>query len=298
MNMNVLMLWLFNALAQFPLSVLHRLGSFLGALHYRFSANYAARLRENLGHALLFWQHRGNTQLNLEQTLKANVSEVGKSLLELPWIWRRPLEKVVASVKQCDGWESVADAQVQGKGVIILTPHFGCFELIGLYVAARAPMTCLYRRPRWAILDSLMHQGRERGLMKLAPADLGGVRQLLKALKRGEIIGVLPDQVPSNGEGEWVNFFGRPAYTMTLIGRLLQASGAAVVMCQVQRLPKGEGFKMRFTPVGLNDASSAATQINAALEDVIQTCPEQYLWSYNRYKVPRGITAPDNPKES
>jgi KDO2-lipid IV(A) lauroyltransferase len=216
--------------------------------------------------------------------------------MELPWIWRHPLDKVVPKVTQCHGWEHVEALHKQGKGVIVLTPHFGCFEMIGLYIAARLPMTCLYRRPRWPFLDTLMHEGRERGLMKLAPADLGGVRQLLKALKRGEIIGVLPDQVPSNGEGEWIPFFGRPAYTMTLIGKLVQSSGAGVVMCQTERLPSGKGYTMRFIPLSLNLTMPAAHQINRALEEVILTCPEQYLWSYNRYKVSAGVAAPNTAK--
>lgn len=296
--MNRLIRWMFTLLSYFSLPVLHRLGSFLARWHFCFSVKYAARLQENLANALRFWQDKGADVLDSQQALSANVSEIGKSLLELPWIWRRPLAEVIASVKQCEGWESVVQAQAQGKGVIIITPHLGCFELIAIYVAAQLPMTSLYRRPRWASLDALMRQGRERGQMKLVPADLGGVRQLFKALKRGEIIGVLPDQVPSNGEGEWAQFFGRPAYTMTLIGRLLQASGAALVLCQAQRIPQGKGFTLRFMPLTLTDKSSPASQINTALEDLIEMCPTQYLWSYNRYKVPRGVAAPTHPKES
>jgi KDO2-lipid IV(A) lauroyltransferase len=239
-----------------------------------------------------------HTPAEFETVLCANVAEVGKSIMELPWVWRRPLAEVVASVRQCHGWEHIETPQANGKSVIILTPHFGCFELVALYTAARLPMVSMYKSPRWKFLDTLMHQGRERGQMKLAPADLGGVRQLLKALKRGEIIGVLPDQVPSNGEGEWVNFFGRPAYTMTLIGRLMQASGAAVVMCHMQRLPRGEGYEMYCTPLALENTHSISAQVNVALENVIRDCPEQYLWSYNRYKTPRGVDSPNNSKES
>jgi KDO2-lipid IV(A) lauroyltransferase len=126
---------------------------------------------------------------------------------------------------------------------------------------------------------------------------LGGVRQLIKTLKHGGIIGVLPDQVPGNGEGEWVPFFGRPAYTMTLIGKLIKSSGAAVVMCSSERLPHGEGYALHFTPLTIDSAISVPLQINAALETTIRTCPEQYLWSYNRYKVPRGALPPDTVRE-
>ena len=282
------MVILFDVLARLPLSVLHRLGTLLGWVTYLFSRRYASRLRENLQKAGL-----GLSESELSKLLHANISETGKGVMELPWVWRRPLKQVVASLKQCHGWEIFESARAQGKGVIMLTPHAGCFEVIGLFVASRLPMTCMYRPPRWKFLDILMHEGRERGQMKLAPTDLGGVRQLLKTLKRGELIGVLPDQVPGNGEGEWVPFFGHPAYTMTLIGRLMESSGAPVVMCHSERLPRGEGYILHFAPLSFDVATSIPRQMNAALEAVIRKHPEQYLWSYNRYKVPRGALPPD-----
>jgi KDO2-lipid IV(A) lauroyltransferase len=286
------MVILFDVLARLPLSVLHRLGTLLGWVTYLSSKRYAGRLRENLQKAELVHE-----DAEFHKLLRANISEMGKAVMELPWVWRRPLVKVVSSVRQCHGWEHFEAACAQGKGVITLTPHVGCFEVIGLYIAARMPMTCMYRPPRWKFLDTLMHEGRERGQMKLAPTDLGGVRQLLKTLKRGEIIGVLPDQVPGNGEGEWAPFFGRPAYTMTLIGRLVEASGAAVVMCHCERLPHGQGYDLYFTPMSFDTSTSIPGQMNAALEVVIRNHPEQYLWSYNRYKVPRGALPPDAIKE-
>jgi KDO2-lipid IV(A) lauroyltransferase len=283
------MVWMFNLLAYLPLSVLHRLGTMFGWLTYWSSGSYAKRLRENLRHGLEYIEGKeGISDADFNKILRASVSEVGKSAMELPWVWKRPLEEVVGSVKQCHGWEHIEAAQAQGKGVVTMTPHFGCFELISLYIAARQPMTSMYRPPKWKFLDILMHQGRERGQTKLAATDMGGVRQLLKALKRGETIGILPDQVPADGEGEWTPFFGRPAYTMTLIGRLVQSSGALMVMCQCKRLPRGEGFELRILPLTLDAASSIPRQINASMEEVIRTCPEQYLWSYNRYKGPRG----------
>jgi KDO2-lipid IV(A) lauroyltransferase len=286
------MVILFHVLARLPLSVLHQLGALLGWITYLSSARYASRLRENL--------HRSGmarTEPEMRQLLHTNIREMGKGIMELPWVWRRPLAKIVSSVQQCHGWEHLEAARAQGKGVIMLTPHIGCFEVIGLYVAAHTPMTCMYRPPRWKFLDTLMHEGRERGEMKLAPTDLGGVRQLLKALKKGQVIGVLPDQVPGNGEGEWAPFFGRPAYTMTLIGRLMESSGAAVVMCHCERLPRGGGYALHISPLSFDATTSVPKQMNSALEAVIRNHPEQYLWSYNRYKVPRGALPPDTSEE-
>ena len=286
------MVILFDALARLPLSVLHRLGALLGWLIYLTSGRYASRLRENLRNAGL-----SRSETEFREMLYANIREMGKGIMELPWVWRRPLDEVVAAVRQYHGWEHVEAAHAQGRGVILLTPHFGCFELISLYIAARLPLTSMYSPPRWKSLDVLMHEGRARGQTKLAPADMGGVRQLLRALRRGENIGVLPDQVPGSGEGVWVPFFGRPAYTMTLIGRLIESSGAPVVMCHCERLSGGAGYVLHFSPMSFDAANPVPGQINAALEEVIRTCPEQYLWSYNRYKVPRGALPPDAVKE-
>lgn len=283
------MVILFDVFSRLPLSVLHRLGALLGWIIYRTSKRYSSRLRENLEYSGI----KGGDQL-----LHTNIREAGKGVMELPWVWKRSLAEVVASVKRIHGWENLEAANAQGKGVVILTPHIGCFEVIGLYVAAHQPFTCMYRPPRYPSLDKLMHQGRGRGQMKLVPADLGGVRHLLKALKRGEAIGVLPDQVPGNGEGEWAPFFGRPAYTMTLIGRLIQVSGAPVVMCHSERLPDGEGFALYFSPLTFDSEQSIPKQLNESLETVIRKHPAQYLWSYNRYKVPRGALPPEANKDS
>lgn len=287
-----LMVGIFELLARLSLPVLHRLGAWLGWMTYLFSPQYAARMRENLLHAGL-----ERSEAALRKLLHENIREAGKGVMELPWVWRRPLDEVVSSVKQCHGWEYLESAHARGKGVIVLTPHIGCFEVISLYIAARLPITSMYRPPRWKFLDALMHQGRARGQMKLVAADFGGVRQMLKALKRGESIGVLPDQVPGNGEGEWASFFGRPAYTMTLIGRLIESSGAPVVMCYSERLDKGSGYILNFTPMEFDDSRSISQQINNALEAVIRSLPGQYLWSYNRYKVPRGVQPPNDFKE-
>lgn len=272
---------IFRLLSALPLSVLHFLGALLGRLTYAFSKPYAARMRENL-------QQAGFDPELLPQV----ISEAGKSILELPWIWGRPYDEVLGAVQECRGMAHVHAAQARGKGTIILTPHLGCFEIVGLYVAKYMPFTMLYRQPRLRWVEGVMCRGRERGLAKLAKADLSGVRLLYKALKRGEAIGLLPDQVPSGGEGEWANFFGRPAYTMTLAGRLAQASDAAILMVSAER--RAKGYVISFEPLQLDYSRSVPQQINEALEKAIRACPAQYLWSYNRYKVARGVPPPEH----
>ncbi|MBI5435699.1 MAG: lysophospholipid acyltransferase family protein [Nitrosomonadales bacterium] len=286
-----IVVWLFNLAARLPLGALHRLGTLLGWATYLLSGKYARRLRENLRYEM------GNCpEKDVRKVLSASVAEAGKGVAELPWLWRRPLTEVVASVRACHGWEHVEAARARGKGVIFLTPHLGCFEVSATYAAESIPITVLYRPPKLAWLEQVIRSGRERGQMRLARTDVSGVRLLYKALKRNEAIGLLPDQVPGQGEGEWADFFGRPAYTMTLVGRLVESSGAAVLMAYAERLPKGAGYVIYITPLEFVPGLPVTRQINAALEKVVRACPTQYLWSYNRYKVPAGIEPPRQQK--
>ncbi len=279
---------LFRFVALLPLRVLHGLGTVLGHVVYLFSAKYAARTRDNLKLADVASDHA-----QYRKILAAAIGEAGKSMAELPWIWRRPYPEVIGKVLDCIGLEYINIAQAGGKGIIFLTPHLGCFEISALYAAQRMPITVLYRPPKLPWLEAVMRSGRERGQARLAKADISGVRLLYKALKRGEAIGLLPDQVPSRGEGEWANFFARPAYTMTLIGRLAEASGAAVLLASAERQAQGRGYVIRVAPLSLDFSRPVAQQVNNALEQVIRDCPTQYLWSYNRYKAPRGVLPPE-----
>jgi KDO2-lipid IV(A) lauroyltransferase len=275
--------WLFSVIARLPLGVLHRFGALMGWGTYWLSGKYSSRLRENLG-----FYNAGRHAPALNKVLRASVAEAGKSIAELPWVWRRPVAEVLAKVRHCYGREHFDDARKSGKGLIVLTPHLGCFEIIGLYVASEMPMTCMYSTPKRVWMDDVIRSGRQRGKMFLARADIGGVRTLFKALKRGEAIGLLPDQVPANGEGEWADFFGKPAYTMTLAGRLLESTGARVLLSYVVRRPHGDGYDIHFAPLELKTDIPVTRQINSVLEKIIRTSPAQYLWSYNRYKVPLG----------
>jgi Kdo2-lipid IVA lauroyltransferase/acyltransferase len=159
-----------------------------------------------------------------------------------------------------------------------------------MYVAQRVPLTALYRPPRQRWLEPLMIRGRTRGGANVAPATLRGVRTLYKALQRGEAVGLLPDQAPQTGEGVWANFFGRPAYTMTLVRRLQKQTGAAVFFVFAERLSKGRGYVLHLEAYKGDELDETA--LNRAIEDMVRRCPTQYLWSYNRYKVPHGATAP------
>ncbi|QDX82372.1 lipid A biosynthesis acyltransferase [Denitratisoma sp. DHT3] len=277
------MVFLFRLLSLLPLSWLHGMGGVAGWLAYFLVPRYRRLLRQNLMQAGLDAPGRA---------LGAAV-QAGRALLELPKLWLRPQAEVVGRVVQVSGWSLVEQAWAAGHGVLFLTPHLGCFEITAQYYASRRPMTVLYRRPKRAALAPLIERGRGANL-KLAPADLSGVRTLLRALRQGEAVGMLPDQVPGSGEGVWVPFFGRPAYTMTLAARLAD-SGATVLLAYAERLPGGRGYHLRLFPLPApleGEPARKAAALNRALEDLIRQCPEQYLWGYNRYKRPRGAPPP------
>ena len=273
---------LFRLLSRLPLGMLHRLGALLGWLVYLCAPTYRRRLRGNLARA-------GYTALRAPA-----IAEAGKSILELAFVWCAAPQRVLRTA-QVENWPVAQAALDGGNGVIFLTPHLGCFEIIAQAIAARIPLTALYRPPRKNALKPLIEGARSRHNLLLAPANLGGVRTLLKALKQGGAIGLLPDQVPQNGEGVWADFFGTPAYTMTLPAKLQQMTGATIILSYAQRLPGGRGFVVRFVPcppLAGTTPQQQAQALNRAMEDLIAHCPAQYFWSYNRFKTPAGVTAP------
>ncbi len=270
-----------------PLSLLHGLGALLGFISNLFNSKSYKHARQNLMQSGLI-----SKPAEFKKTLSDNALENGKGLFETFAIWFKPQANVLNWVKGIDGWQHVEAALQSGKGIIFLTPHLGCFEITSFYYGAHYPMTVLYRQPRQQWLLPLIAAGRQRGKITLAPANSAGVKQLLQALKRGEAIGMLPDQAPFEGEGEWAPFFGRPAYTMTLASKLAQKSGAQVLMAFGERLSCGRGYNIHIQPIVAGGIATPAL-LNAEIERIIQQCPTQYLWSYDRYKIREQEPPPD-----
>jgi Kdo2-lipid IVA lauroyltransferase/acyltransferase len=277
--------FLLRIAAKLPLRVLHAVGTVLGWTVYGMSPTYRRNLRDNLAQA----------GLTDARTRRETIAAVGQMVAETPALWFRPQAEVAALVKGLEGEADAAlAAAAQGRPLLFLTPHMGSFEVTAQYASLQVPITVLYRAPKMAWLEPLMQEGRSRGRVRLAPADLSGVRELMAALKRGEAAGFLPDQVPGQGEGEWAEFFGRPAYTMTLAAKLVDRPEIVAFLAYARRLPRGEGYAIvvRRLPARLA-GESATRRMNRAIESLVRECPGQYLWGYNRYKRPRG--APPAP---
>lgn len=285
---------LFRLLARLPLAMNHAAGAFAGRLVYRLSPRYRRRIIENLTQSGLF----GGPE-DVRRIAHENAGEIGKGASELAWALFRA-DDVPALVVRRIGWDAVERLRAEKRPIIFVTPHLGGYDVAGRYLWSQVPILAMYRPHKIFWIDELLREGRNAGAApdgtNVAPATMAGVRMVLKHLRRGGCSVVLPDQVPGLGEGEWADFFGRPAYTMTLLGRLQEASGAAIVFCFAERLARGAGYVLHLEalPEPLpEDRAQSARQVNAMVEKLVRVCPTQFLWGYNRYKRPAG--APPAP---
>jgi Kdo2-lipid IVA lauroyltransferase/acyltransferase len=277
-------------ISRWPLGLLHGIGVVLGWMTWALSPSYRRRLRANAELAGVSAGAR-----------RRSVGEAGRMVAEVPWLWLKPPHETLAGLVRWDGAEVIDAAIAAGRGTLLLTPHLGSFEVSARAVVERfgdrRPLTVLYRPARKAWLREMEETSRHRPGLATAPAALAGVRQMLRALRRGEMVGLLPDQVPPQGQGVWAPFFGQPAYTMTLAARMVQQTGATPVLLWCERLAGGAGFVVHARsldealppPDDTSEAAqvAAATVINRAMERVILAQSSQYLWGYDRYKTPR-----------
>lgn len=266
-------------LSRWPLGLLHAFGSLLGWGVFLASGVYRRRFIQNARQAgFRFSDVRGA------------VGQAGRLVAELPRLWSAQPVPIA-----CTGIEHVEAAHATGRGLLFLTPHLGSFEVTAQAYAARyasvgRSITVMYRPARQAWLQAWMGGARDRPGLKAVPTTLAGIKQMLKALKAGEAVGLLPDQVPPEGQGVWSDFFGHAAYTMTLSARLALQTDAVVLLVWGERLPAGQGYVVHFEPFPQPQARQLeplVNQINQAMERLVRRCPRQYLWGYARYKQPR-----------
>jgi len=284
------MITLFRLLARVPMPLMHWFGAMLGWLVWWSAPGYRRRFRANAASAGF-----GPGQY------RPAISAAGKMASELPWLWLRPHgETVLDRVVRWEGVEAFEAAMQAKKGVILVAPHLGSWEMCGQaigerFLASYGPITALFRpaRKKW-MADLIAAGSRDRPGLQTLPTNNTGVRGLIRTLRGGGYTGILPDQVPPLGQGVWAPFLGRPAYTMTLLPRLAQQTGAACFLSVCERLPRGAGYVIRFEPIvgtALTDAKApiedAAAAMNDAISGLIRRLPGQYVWDYARFKEPR-----------
>jgi KDO2-lipid IV(A) lauroyltransferase len=280
-------LWLAGLL---PLRVLHALGSALG------DAAWWLRRRE-----------RRITEINLRLVSAALgdalgpadarqvLRESGKSAVEVAKIWSGRPEAALRLVREVQGADLFEQAIASGKGVIIAAPHLGCWELLSYWLAERTSLAIVYRPPRNTDMEALLIKARGASKVEQVRAEGAGVRSLYRRLAAGGVVGILPDQQPKQGEGEFAPFFGIEALTMVLVPRLAERTGATVLFAFAERLPRGAGFRIRLQSasegIADTDLRVACTAMNRSVEECVRIAPLQYQWHYKRYSI-----SPPGPK--
>ncbi|NOX75549.1 MAG: lysophospholipid acyltransferase family protein, partial [Gammaproteobacteria bacterium] len=267
-----------------PLAVAHALGAKLGSLFNLFNNPLRHVARQNIDLCFPEW-----TQQQRHRLVRECLQETAKAALETGGIWLWSPEHILAKVREVSGASLLEEAMAKGKGAILVAPHLGAWEMAGLYCGMLRPITALYRPPRIQGVDTLIREARERIGSTLVPTDGGGIRILYKALRRGELVGLLPDQDPDREAGVFAPFFGMQANTMTLLPRLARKSGATVLLVYAERLPRGRGYHLHFLPTHENlhsdDPLVAARSLNQAVEAGVCALPAQYQWTYKRFKT-------------
>lgn len=275
----------FKCLGVFPLSFLRAIGSAFGWLLWVLPGSYKQRALQNL--AIAFPYH---DDAKRQQWAREAMRHICQMFMEMPYWWRDWSSKRVAAHTQPIDWALADQLLAKGKGLILISPHLGSYELLGSLFSARHPATVLFKPPRIAWLRDFIKSLRTQTNLRVVPADGSGVRALVKALLKGQTVGLLPDQVPVLGEGVWAPFFGRNAYTMRLVHRLQTLTGAPVIMLCVVRVPGEKLCKVEYWEVPTpwpEDPIAALTIMNQNVERAIRLAPTQYLWGYNRYREPR-----------
>ncbi|WP_447528080.1 lysophospholipid acyltransferase family protein [Vreelandella sp. TE19] len=274
--------WLWKTLSRRRLTTLWRVASLLGPQVYRFSKRERRVTELNLNEV-----YPSATAKEQKHLAKQSLKHSTATMLELGFAWMAAPERVAASIVEVHGRDKLDSARAEGRGVIVLAPHFGNWEVLNFWLSSHFPFTAMYEPPKINDLEPIIRHGRERMGASLVPTNPRGVAALLKALKRSEAIGILPDQEPNWGSGVFAPFFGRPAYTATLLPKLVVRTQARVVTGVALRVP-GKGFVIHFLDaderVYSEEDVTSATGVNASVEASIALAPEQYQWEYKRYR--------------
>ncbi len=275
-----------------PLAWLRALGAGMGHLMLAMNSRETHIARRNLGliQAELCEQTRA-------QNLKALMRSTGQGVLETLAIWTRPRPEVLALIHEVQGLPHLDSALAKGRGVILAVPHYGNWELLIAYMAARGPFSLVYRVPAKVGMAVFLNRARAGENVSLVPAETSAMRPLLRALQNGEVIGITPDQQPRLGGGEFVHFFGQAALTLSLIAKLAQRAQAPVLFAFSERM--GSGFSLHFEAEepGLHnpDMKIALQAMNNRVQAIAERDFRQYQWTYKRFSIRQDPLNVKNP---
>jgi Kdo2-lipid IVA lauroyltransferase/acyltransferase len=275
-------LCLVKAVGRLPLAAARRLGCSLGQLALWLNAPMVKVTRRNIAHCL-----PELTPAEQARLVRASVLETAQLACESCVIWRYSNAQLEAMIESVEGLEQVQALLARGQGLLILGPHLGNWEVLGRYITRLGPVTSMFQPPKMPRFGALVKQGREQSGARLVATDRRGLTAVLNALRQGGISGVLPDQTPKEAvSGQHAAFFGQPAFTMTLVYRLLQNAQCQAVFAYAKRTARGFGIVFVPAPEALYsaDMGESLAALNAGVECCVRQCPEQYQWEYKRFK--------------
>jgi KDO2-lipid IV(A) lauroyltransferase len=281
------MLFFFGCL---PLSVSRWLGLLAGHIAFLINGRSVKVTRKNI--EICF---PSMDSIDQQRLIKDSFLNTAQLVFEVPVVGSHSLAWAQKKIKNVTGDELLTSAIAKKKGVIILAPHMGNWEVLGLHLSNYGKLTNLYRKPKIAELEGLIKKYRQKGNIHVVPANMRGVASIFNELQKGNLTGILPDQIPDESGGAFAPFFGHPAFTMTFVHKLIQKTHCEVVYGVALRV-KG-GFDIHYMPVSeaiySADTDESLIALNKGVEKCVELCPEQYQWEYKRY---RKTVNPDDPE--
>lgn len=271
----------------FPLALLRLFGRFLGYCLWWSNGRSRQITEFNLGLCFADWSPQQRRDL-----AKQSLRHLATQVLETGPMWFWQPQRLLSLIARVEGLPVLEQAEGANKGTLILAPHIGNWEMLGVFLGHRGKITILYQPQDDEAIDKLIYDARTRTGVTVVPTNTKGVKAMLKALKAGETVAILPDQIPSEGAGEFVDFYGEPVSTMTLVHSLLQRTGARAIAAigEQQGLNR---FQLRFLAVDEaiyeKDLLTSLSALNRSIERCVSLSPAQYQWEYNRFKyLPNG----------
>lgn len=276
-----------SLVARLPWPVLRRLGDALAWLWLKTDARESAVALANLDIAYpdLLPAQRDAMRHDVLRT-------TARQALETLRLWTHPHARNLALIRETHGTALFDAALASGQGVIVAAPHFGNWELLNQWLAWRTPLAILYRPPESAVGEAflrLVRANADADRITQVRAEGPGIRALFKRLRDGGVVGILPDQQPKVGDGEFAPFFGRQALTMTLVSRLAERSGATVLFAWCERIGNDLEFALHIEAatgdIASADPAAGVAALNANVERIARRDPAQYQWTYKRFKA-------------
>jgi len=273
-----------RALSSISLPMNHRIGAAIGWLAWTAHTKLRTITLINLSLCFPDWSEEEKARIG-----KASLIETGKTLTESFWLWRRPNKDVFERLHIVEGEHLLRAAQASSLGLIVATPHMGSWESCCLPLSTEEPLTFFYKPPRMKAMEKIIVEGRQHLGGSGTKLDASGIKLVLKKLRQGHTVGILPDQEPDLENGHFAPFFSEPANTMTLLAKFANKTKSQVLFCYSKRLPKGAGWQIHYLPPADNvddqDKTRATTALNNSVEQCVLACPEQYMWNYKRFRI-------------